>query len=318
MCIIAIKPAGVKMPAMKTIENCWHNNPDGAGIMYAVGGTVHIQKGYMTLKKFKEALKRLEKNIDVTNTPIILHCRITTHGGTSAGNCHPFPVTEKLPLLQMTKCTTPLAVAHNGIIGIKPSKRDISDTMEYILNQLAPLYQLKKDFYRQPAGKKLIYNAIKSKMAFLDGAGRIETVGDFISGEDGLMYSNNSYKARTIYHTWDLWDYGSEWYDPEHGKYLSWLTEEDGYIISNGIPISADYYLTDSDGRLYLYDIETDTAIPIDGTLYNHAGKPVNGFNEDFAEYVEIAYADRRDDENNVATGRYITITDTDHSTSCD
>lgn len=317
MCIIAIKPAGINMPATATIENMWYNNSDGAGFMYAAGGTVHIQKGYMTLKSFKKAINKLKKTIDTTNTPIILHFRITTHGGTSAGNTHPFPVTEKLPLLQMTKCTTPLAVAHNGIIDVKPSKKNISDTMEYILNQLAPLYQLKKDFYKQPAGKKLIYNAIKSKMAFLDGAGRIETVGDFIAGEDGLMYSNNSYKARTVYYTWDLWDYGSEWYDSEHGRYMTWLTEEDGYILSNGIPISADYYLTDKEGRLYLYDIETDTAIPIDGTLYNHAGQPINAFNEDFAEYVEIAYADREGDEN-VANGCYITIPDTDHSTSCD
>jgi hypothetical protein len=194
----------------------------------------------------------------------------------------------------MTKSKAPLAIAHNGIIDIKPSKKDISDTMEYVISQLAPLYQLKKDFYKQPAGKKLIYNFTKSKMAFLDGAGRIETVGDFITGEDGLMYSNNSYKARTIYYNWDLWDYGAEWYEPEHGKYLSWLTEEDGYIVSKGTLISADYYLVDEQGNLYQYDIETNTAIPIDGTLYNHAGRPINGFNENFAEYVEIQYSKKR------------------------
>jgi len=289
MCIIAIKQAGINMPAIATIENCWYNNPDGAGFMYAAKGTVHIEKGFMSLKAFKTALKQLEKSIDTTNTPIILHCRITTHGGTSAGNCHPFPVTEKLPLLQMTKCKTPLAVTHNGMIDIKPSKKDISDTMEYILTQLAPLYQLKKDFYRQPAGKKLIYNAIKSKMVFLDGNGRIETVGDFITDKDGMLYSNTSYKARTVYYDWDIWeDYSLQWYESEHGKYLSWLTEEDGYILSNGNLISADYYLTDREGNLYLYDIETDTAMPIDGTLYNHAGMPINGFREDFAEYVRI------------------------------
>lgn len=290
MCIIAIKPAGVKMPAVSTIENMWYNNNDGAGLMYAAGGSVHIEKGFMTLKDFKTALKRLEKNIDVVNTPMVLHFRITTHGGTSPGNTHPFPITEKLPLLQLTKSKAPLAVAHNGTINIKPSQKDISDTMEYIVSQLAPLYQLKKDFYRQPAGKKLVYNYIKSKMAFLDGAGRIETVGDFITDKDGLLYSNNSYKARTIYHNWDLWDYGIEWYEPKYGKYMTWLTEDDGYILSNGDIISADYYLTDKQGNIYEYDIETDTAIPIEGTLYNHEGRPINGFKEEFAEYMEVQY----------------------------
>jgi hypothetical protein len=295
MCIIAIKPAGTKMPAMSTIENMWYNNPDGAGFMYAKGGNVHIEKGFMALKDLKKALERLEKTIDVVNTPIILHFRITTHGKTSPENCHPFPISEKLPLLQMRKIRTPLAVAHNGIIDIKPSRKDISDTMEYIMTQLAPLYQLKKDFYKHEAGKKLIYNFIKSKMAFLDGNGRIETVGDFISGKDGLLYSNASYEARTVYYDWDIWeDYSARWYESEHGKYLSWLSEDDGYIVSNGTLISADYYLTDEKGNLYRYDPKTDTAIPIDGTLYNHAGLPINGFNEDFAEYIEIQYSKKR------------------------
>ena len=290
MCIIAIKPAGVKTPAETTIENCWYNNPDGAGFMYTSGGNVHIEKGFMTLKDFKAALKRLEKTIDVVNTPIILHFRITTHGGTSPGNCHPFPVVEKLPLLQMTKFKAPLAVAHNGIISIKPSKEDISDTMEYIMSQLAPMYQLKKDFYRQDAGKKLIYNFIRSKMVFLDGAGRVETIGDFIEDKDGVLYSNTSYKTRTIYYNWDLGNYGVKLYGSKHGKYMTWLTEEDGYIISDGSLISAEYHLVDKQGNLYRYDLEADMAIPIDGVLFNHAGKPTNGFKEDCAEYLEIQY----------------------------
>ena len=289
MCIIAIKPAGVKTPAETTIENCWYNNSDGAGLMYAAGGTVHIQKGFMTLKEFKATLKQLEKTIDIVNTPIVMHFRITTSGGTSPGNTHPFPVTEKLPLLQMTRCEAPLAVAHNGIIEIRPSKKDISDTMEYVMTQLAPLYQLRKDFYKHEAGKKVIYNAIKSKMAFLDGTGRIETVGDFITGEDGLLYSNNSFKARTVYYNWDIWeDYSLQWYESKHGKYLSWLTEDDGYIIFNGDILEADYYLTDSKGNLYQYDIESDSAMPIEGTLYSHAGRPINAFKAEFAEYVKI------------------------------
>lgn len=289
MCIIAIKPAGIEMPAIATIENMWYNNPDGAGFMYAKDGAVHIEKGFMKLKSLKSALKKLEKNIDTTNTPLVMHFRITTSGGTSPENCHPFPVSEKLPLLQMKKSKAPLAVAHNGIIDIKLSQKDISDTMEYIISQLAPLYQLKKDFYKHEAGKKLVYNAIKSKMAIMDGNGYIATIGDFVAGEDGLLYSNNSYKARTTYYKWDFWeDYSFRWYSPKHGKYLSWLTEDDGYILVNGNIESADYYLADKQGNLYRYDIESDSAIPIEGTLYNHSGRPINGFKEDFAECMRI------------------------------
>jgi predicted glutamine amidotransferase len=288
MCIIAIKPAGMKMPAETTIENMWYNNPDGGGFMYAAGGNVHIEKGFMSLKDLKAALKRLEKTVDIVNTPVILHFRITTHGETSAGNTHPFPVAEKLPLLQMTKFKAPLAVAHNGIIDVKPSRKDISDTMEYIMSQLAPLYQMKKDFYKDEAGKKLIYNFIRSKMVFLDGGGRIETIGDFIEDKDGVLYSNTSYKTRTIYYNWDLGNYGVKLYGSKLGKYMTWLTDEDGYIISDGSLISAEYHLVDKQGNLYRYDIENDVAIPIDGVLFNHSGRPTNAFREDSAEYMEI------------------------------
>jgi hypothetical protein len=277
------------MPATKTIENCWYNNPNGAGFMYTKESNVYIEKGFMKLKSLKTALRGLEKKVDVTSTPIILHFRITTSGGTSPENCHPFPISEKLPLLQMRKSKAPLAVAHNGIIDIKVSRKDISDTMEYIINQLAPLYQLKKDFYKHEAGKKLVYNAIKSKMVFLDGSGYIATIGDFITGDDGILYSNTSYKARTIYYKWDFWEkYSLRWYSSEEGKYLSWLTEDDGYILVNGSPESADYYLTDKHGNLYQYDLESDSAIPIEGTLYNHSGRPINGYKEEFAEYMRI------------------------------
>jgi hypothetical protein len=160
--------------------------------------------------------------------------------------------------------------------------------MEYIISQLAPLYQLKKDFYKHEAGKKLVYNAIKSKMAIMDGNGYIATIGDFIEA-DGILYSNASYKARIVYHKWDFWDdYSLRWYEPKHGKYLSWLTDDDGYILANGDILEADYYLVDKQGNLYQYDIETDTAIPIEGTLYSHAGRPINAFKEEFAEYMRI------------------------------
>lgn len=290
MCIIAIKPAGVKLPADTAIKNMFTNNPDGAGIMYAHGGTVHIQKGYMTLKDFNAAIKQLDKTIDTTAVPMALHFRITTHGGTSPGNTHPFPVTDKMPLLTAKKLTTPLAVAHNGTIPITPLKKDISDTMTYIVQQLAPLHRLKKDFYKRAAGRQLVYNAIQSKMAILDSDGYITTIGDFTS-KDGILYSNSSYKARTVYYDWDLWDdYSLQWYDSKYGKYMTWLTEDDGYILSEGTLISADYHLADRQGNLYRYDIETDTAVSIDGTLYNHAGKQVNGFEEDASDYIDIDY----------------------------
>ena len=294
MCVIAVKPANAAMIDNQTIENCWYNNDDGAGFMYPAHGGVKIRKGYMTLKALKKALKALEKEIDTTATPIIFHFRIGTSGGNIAANTHPFPVSENLAALQKTQLTAPLAVAHNGVIDIRPRKKDISDTMEYILSQLAPLYQLKKDFYRHEAGKQLVYNAIQSKMAFMDAAGRISLIGKF--EQDGEYYfSNSSYKAfyRT-YNYWDKWDdYAfKNWNKKGYStRMLQWLDDRDGYIITaDGELDCAVDYLISSTGELYIYDYEMDAAAPIDGTAYTHAGTPLK-WDIEKAEIMEIVPA---------------------------
>lgn len=291
MCVIAVKPANAAMISNEIIENMWHNNDDGAGFMYPGHGGVKIRKGYMTLKSFKKALKALNKEIDTTATPIILHFRIGTSGGNIAANTHPFPVSENLAALQKTQLTAPLAVAHNGVIDIKPRKKDISDTMEYILSQLAPLYQLKKDFYQREAGKQLVYNAIQSKMAFMDAAGRISLIGKF--EQDGEYYfSNSSYKAfyRT-YNYCDKWDdyLFKNWSKKGYtARLLQWLDDRDGYIITGaGEMVEAYDYLINSANELYIYDYELDAAVPVDGTAYTHAGTPLK-FDYEKAEMMEI------------------------------
>lgn len=291
MCVIAVKPANAAMIDNEIIENMWYNNDDGAGFMYPAHGGVKIRKGFMTLNALKKALKTLEKEIDTTATPIVLHFRIGTSGGNIAANTHPFPVSENLAALQKTQLITPLAVAHNGVIDIRPRKKDISDTMEYILSQLAPLYQLKKDFYRNEAGKKLIYNAIQSKMAFMDAAGRISLVGKF--EKDGEYYfSNFSYKSfYKSYNYWDKWDDYTfkNWNKKGYStRMLQWLDDRDGYVVTDsGEIVEAFDYLLSSTGELYIYDYNLDAAIPIDGTAYTHAGTPLK-WNADKAEMMEV------------------------------
>lgn len=291
MCIIAVKPANVVMIDEKTIDNMWYNNDDGAGFMYPGHGGVKIRKGFMTLTALKKALKELNKEIDTTATPIILHFRIGTSGGNTPANTHPFPVSESLAALQKTHLTTPLAVAHNGIIDIRPRKKDISDTMEYILSQLAPLYQLKKDFYRREAGKQLIYNAIQSKMAFMDAAGRISLIGKF--EKDGEYYfSNSSYKAfYKSYSYWDKWDdYNYKNWSKKGASYrmLQWLDDRDGYIITDtGEIVEAYDYLISSTDELYIYDYGLDAAVPVGGRAYTHAGTPLK-WDAEKAKMMEV------------------------------
>ena len=196
MCIICAKPAGKKFPDNKTLENMWYGNPHGAGIMYAHDGKVFIEKGLMTLDAVHAKLDELRQVIDLDKTPMVLHFRIATHGGTCPENTHPFPVSDSVAVLQKTEATCALGVAHNGVIHSVVPRKGISDTMEYVATQLAPLTRALPTWYENADALTLVKNAIASKMAVLNGKGEITLIGDFVE-HDGVSYSNRSYEGRT-------------------------------------------------------------------------------------------------------------------------
>jgi hypothetical protein len=289
MCIIACKPKGVEMPSDELIETMWTNNSDGAGIMWTENKMVNIEKGFMKLEELKEQLNKLKSRIDLKDISLIMHFRIATHGGVNQQNCHPFPIIENVEALQKLSFRTNLGVAHNGIINIVPRK-NISDTMEYIISQLVPIKQLKKDFYKDNTCHKLIYNAITSKMSFLDDLGEIYTIGNF-EEKDGILYSNSSYEPRIFNSIYDMWD---DYYDKLNDfdldvRKLMWLDDSEGYVKTNkGIIDDSNLYMIDKNNNVYLYDYDTDTAIKKIGySALTHQGLTYK-FDEDSASYVDV------------------------------
>ena len=243
MCIIACKPIGLEMPNTDTITNMWHANPDGAGIMYNKDGKVQIEKGFMKLDDFLSAVERIGREVDLTNTGVVMHFRITTHGGTRPENTHPFPISDKLPILKKLRLTTTLGMAHNGIISNTPRSKDISDTMEYILSQLAPLSRLCPEFLTNEDARLLVKNGIgSSKLAFLTGDGTIHKIGDFVSDDVGRMYSN---------HTYESW-----WSSPKYMNYSVWNSKEGKWETSSysGRP----YALPDAKSSKYDWPYDDD------------------------------------------------------------
>lgn len=287
MCIIAAKAANIPMPSRETIRTMWNGNRDGAGFMYVEKGKVRIEKGFMAYESFEKALDKLEARLDLTRTPVVMHFRITTHGGTKPENCHPFPITDSIGALKKLTCSTDLGVAHNGIIPITP-RRGISDTMEYIASQLAPLKRAMPRFYTNKDAMLLVKNAIESRMAFLTGDGKIYTVGDFIKDE-GVLYSNSSYKeTRLTYRSLDNWDCWSDT-DPNKDPWdwnaaegwgdvatLMWLPEDAYLKDKDGALFEVADHLMDESGRVYEYDWKLDAAILLEGvTAHTAEGTPV-------------------------------------------
>lgn len=286
MCIIAAKPAGIPMPSKDTLRNMWEGNPDGAGFMFpteVVGKNgkrkiaVQVEKGFMTFDHFVAALDDLAKYHDLTSTPIVMHFRITTHGGTCPELTHPFPVTDSRSALRKLRATAPVGVAHNGIIHSVTPAKDMSDTSEYIATQLAPLHKALPRFWENPHALQLIKNAIGSKMAVLSADGTITTIGEF-NEDNGILYSNYSWKPRTwTYGSWGNGGCGDAWYDPAAWKgavprkLMNVCDFPGAYVtLPNGEQVDTDYtdsFAIDSGLRVYEYDSYLDVWIKADGAI---------------------------------------------------
>ena len=99
MCIIAIKPEGQKV-TKAILQNCYENNPDGAGFMYAASGQVEYQKGFMSFLDFWDTWTKTRDRLALNKRMVVFHFRIATAGVISPGQCHPFPVTKDIEEMQ--------------------------------------------------------------------------------------------------------------------------------------------------------------------------------------------------------------------------
>lgn len=266
MCIIASKPAGVEMPSDIYLNNMFNSNPDGAGLMYAWNGKVYIEKGFMNKEDFFKRLRKLSEEYNMTELPMVMHFRITTHGGTKPDNCHPFPISDSMGMLKKTKCKTDVGVAHNGIISVTPRNKEISDTMEYIAGQLAPLKRAVRYFYKSKDLMQMIHHAIDSKMVIMDESGNMYYIGDFWE-EKGVKYSNTSYKYDA--YCFREFPYNADaWYE-EDGmyelKYLMWLDGTKGeYVkVKNGELYDGDDFAIDNKNNVYYFDMEAGMFVRI-------------------------------------------------------
>jgi hypothetical protein len=251
----------------------------------------------MSLPAFEKALAELADTKDLTATPLVMHFRIRTHGGTIPECTHPFPITDSVGALKKLQIRTDIGVAHNGIIHSVTPRKGISDTMEYIATQLAPLKRALPRFYENKHARLMVQNAIESRMAFLTQSGEIHTIGDFVE-DNGVLYSNTSYLPWTYrasswnsyYATADgspyVVDYGDDAYDC---KPLMWLEEPGQYIVTaEGDMVEAEWHLVDAAGRVYEYDFDADVALRWPGaTAFGAEGLPVR-YEEDLADMVAV------------------------------
>lgn len=226
MCIIVAKPMNIEMPDTETLKRCFNYNSDGAGFMWADGKTVHIRKGFMKFESFMNALDKELPEAMRTDTPIVMHFRIATHGKVQPGCCHPFPLTDDKKELASISTEARIGVAHNGIIAGRSTNNNWSDTMDFIANVMTPLMRMNPSFMHNSNAIDLLEGACDSKLAILDNAGDIATVGHFYE-DDGVLYSNTSYMKST--YSWS--SYGALW-DKGYAGY-GWWSDDDDYAVTS-------------------------------------------------------------------------------------
>lgn len=250
MCIAIAKISGVKCPSLDILRNCWDSNPDGAGFAFNDAGRVVIKKGFMTWNDFQTAWLRYSKRYDFDNRGVLIHFRISTHGGTNPQNTHPFPVISDTGMMQKSECVCDYAAIHNGIITMTSSQaykeRSVSDTLVFIRDYLSLIAQNKAWFKRRANIEliNLLIDAPSSKMAILNGRGEIIYTDGFTE-DNGILYSNTSYKTLRVrsnkkygnYPTCYNYDYDEDdFYGRSYGYY------NDGYSDGYGWGYGDSYY----------------------------------------------------------------------------
>lgn len=179
MCVIIVKPAGVRMPSRAVLEAAAHCNPHGFG--YVVPG-----RRYRTLdaEKFLSSLESIDDN-----EPCIMHFRLATHGSKRVRNCHPFKIGN-------------VYMAHNGIFNVVPTD-DMTDSEEAFRTFVYPAiakYGWRSEAVRETAE---YLNMGYSKIALMRGDD-IATYGHFYRRyDDDCLYSNLRFEAsmRPLWHS---------------------------------------------------------------------------------------------------------------------
>ncbi len=198
MCIIAVKPAGEEWPTWKTLQQCWDRNPDGAGYMYNNHqGKVVIEKGFMTWASFRKAIKMLKRRCS-SETTVVMHFRIKTHGAVSPECCHPFPLSSELNDLRSLSFECDYGIAHNGIISGRDTSTLKSDTMDFVMNFVYPISKMTENWTDNAFANQLIEHELDAcRLFILDGTGYFWSFGNWYE-DNGMWYSNESYKKPKV------------------------------------------------------------------------------------------------------------------------
>lgn len=201
MCVIAYKPLGTPLPKYfdEICWNCYQANPDGAGIAWLPKGQKQVQifKGFFNFDTFWE---KLESLFVYKSDILALHFRIATSGNIDATMCHPFPVTDKVTLLQASEAKVKRCLLHNGIFG--EGKGALSDTAVFIKEKLVPALRKTGSLQRAMQETFKPYESTNRVLTIDAETLDVQLYGKWLHDKaTGLYFSNSSYQG--TYFEWE-------------------------------------------------------------------------------------------------------------------
>lgn len=308
MCIAIYSPIGNDVPNEKYLKTAFLNNEDGSGFAFNTDdGRVKICKGFMTWDSFISTFNEYKTKYNFKDRGVLIHFRITTHGGTNKECCHPFPLVSDEGALKKPQYTSDYAVIHNGIISLTSSEATkrtmMSDTMVFIEKYLTKIAS-NKNWFENDTNFELIYDMIDSKIAILNGKGEIKSTYGFTKDEDGNYYSNGTYKEWRLKYLASGKVRDVDIYDGFYGYYDAW--GEDNWAEDRGYKVNAESSATKTkntykylssrvlkrgeivlldDGDVWEYDEEIPTYLTLDGDVFI-GGTATDEFSISGAQFV--------------------------------
>ncbi len=205
MCVIVVKPAGVKLKKAYW-EECFKTNGHGAGLCYIDKNNLIVDKGYFKFEPLYKEIERLEER------ELIVHFRISSAGSIVSENCHPFFFQSH----NFAKYS--FALVHNGTLDYRSTK-DESDTNLWSKEVLFPMLDMIPWFADSHAGKWFLRSACKplnphgnqSKLVLMvydkeKKESKIHIINKGLGVEDmGCWFSNHSYRLPVVHHVPRNW-----------------------------------------------------------------------------------------------------------------
>jgi len=197
MCVALIKKSGIDLPSENILKICFKNNPHGAGFALFRNNQIYIHKGFFTFEGFLKELKNVEPTKE---EPMLIHFRVATHGKINIENCHPFPIVDKFyKMVHPIKVFSDTDVmVHNGKLNIAITSSKFSDSMHFA-KEIVGLDRKRFASIINMAIAPTSTNSRGSRVAILTKDGELEKYGEGWIEDDGIIYSNDSYKEFSTY-----------------------------------------------------------------------------------------------------------------------